>query len=195
MVRAAPVAEETHNNNFSSGVAGRYAYALFELARDVGAVDIVQNDLDRVSDMLASSVDFQRLINSPLFSTDEQVKAVTALLDRAGLKGLAANFIKLVAAKRRLFALPGMMRSYRAFVAQSKGIVNAEIRLAAKPSDAVMNDIKATLKSVAGGEVDTKVIIDPSIIGGIVVKIGSKMVDASLKTKLNSLRLTMKEAR
>jgi F-type H+-transporting ATPase subunit delta len=193
------VAEENHNNNFSSGVAGgvasRYASALFELARDAGSVDNVQRDLDRLNAMLVSSPEMQRLISSPLLSADEQGKAVTALLDRSSIKGLAANFVKLVAAKRRLSALPGMMRSYNAFVAQSKGIVNAEIRLAAKPSDAVMNDIKATLRDVAGSEVDTKVVIDPAIIGGIVVKIGSKMVDASLKTKLNSLRLAMKEAR
>lgn len=116
-------------------------------------------------------------------------------LDRAGISGLAANFIKLTADNRRLFALPGMIRAYREKVRESKGIIRAEVRVAEKPSDAVIEDIKASLRDVAKSEIDLDLHIDPSLIGGIVVKMGSRMVDASLRTKLNSIRLAMREAR
>ncbi len=176
-----------------SGVAGRYATALFELATEAKAVDAVSADLDSFSAMIAESADLRRLIESPAFSAQDQVSAITALLAKAGISGLAANFIGLVASKRRLFALPGMIRAYRAKVAEAKGIVSAEVTLAEAPSAAQLKDITATLKEVAGKDVDVSVKIDPAIIGGLVVKMGSRMVDASLKTKLNSIRLAMKE--
>lgn len=176
-----------------SGVAGRYATALFELATEAKAVDAVATDLDSFSAMIAESADLQRLIGSPAFSAQDQVSAVTALLAKAGISGLAANFIGLVASKRRLFALPGMIRAYRARVAEAKGIVSAEVTLAEEPSAAQLKDITATLKGVAGQDVALSVKIDPAIIGGLIVKMGSRMVDASLKTKLNSIRLAMKE--
>lgn len=176
-----------------SGVAGRYATALFELATEAKTVDAVATDLDSFSAMIAESADLQRLIGSPAFSAQDQVAAVNALLAKAGIAGLAANFISLVASKRRLFALPGMIRAYRAKVAEAKGIVSAEVTLAEEPSAAQLKDITATLKDVAGQDVALSVKIDPAIIGGLVVKMGSRMVDASLKTKLNSIRLAMKE--
>jgi F-type H+-transporting ATPase subunit delta len=176
-----------------SGVAGRYATALFELATEAKAVDAVAADLDSFSAMIAESADLQRLIESPAFTAQDQVAAVNALLAKAGISGLAANFIGLVASKRRLFALPGMIRAYRAKVAEAKGIVSAEVTLAEEPSAAQLKDITATLKEVAGQDVALSVKIDPAIIGGLVVKMGSRMVDASLKTKLNSIRLAMKE--
>lgn len=178
-----------------SGVAGRYALALFELARDENVLDRVSGDLDSFDRMVAESDDLARLIRSPVFTSEQQIGAIETIMSRAGIGGLAANLVRLLAAKRRLFVLPEMTRGYRALVARSKGIVPAEIRLAEQPSPAVMDEIKSALRDLAGSEVDVSVKIDPSLIGGVVVKVGSRMVDASLKTKLNSIRIAMKEAR
>jgi F-type H+-transporting ATPase subunit delta len=178
-----------------SGVAGRYASALFELARDQRAVDAVAGDLDRFDALIRESSDLQRLVRSPVFTAEEQGKAVGAILDQAGIGGLAGNFIRLVTTNRRLFALPDMIRGYRKLVAESKGIVRAEVRLAEPPSDRVLNDIKAALREVANAEVDVDVKVDPNLIGGMVVQMGSRMVDASLRTRLNAIRLAMREVR
>jgi F-type H+-transporting ATPase subunit delta len=178
-----------------AGVAARYASALFELARDERALDEVSGNLERFDGLLKESADLRRLVRSPVFSGTEQAAAVGAILDRAGSTGLAANFIKLTAANRRLFALPDMIRSFRSLVRTSKGIVRAEVRVAERPSDAVIEEIKASLRDVARSEVDLDLTVDPSLIGGLVVKIGSRMVDASLRTKLNGIRLAMREAR
>ncbi|GJE28394.1 F0F1 ATP synthase subunit delta [Methylobacterium organophilum] len=178
-----------------AGVAGRYALALFELARDERQVDSVAADLDRFDSLLKESADLRRLVKSPAFSAEEQTAAVTAVLAKAGISGLASNFIKLSASNRRLFALPDMIRAFREKVRESKGVVRAEIRVAEKPSDALIEEIKTALREVAGAEVDLDLHVDPSLIGGLVVKIGSRMVDASLRTKLNSIRLAMREAR
>ncbi|UMY15586.1 F0F1 ATP synthase subunit delta [Methylobacterium organophilum] len=178
-----------------AGVAGRYALALFELARDERQVDSVAADLDRFDYLLKESADLRRLVKSPAFSAEEQTAAVTAVLAKAGISGLAANFIKLSASNRRLFALPDMIRAFREKVRESKGVVRAEIRVAEKPSDALIEEIKIALREVAGAEVDLDLHVDPSLIGGLVVKISSRMVDASLRTKLNSIRLAMREAR
>jgi F-type H+-transporting ATPase subunit delta len=176
-----------------SGVAGRYAGALFEAASDAGAMDTVGADLGRFKAMIGESSDLANVIASPVFTAEQQVAAVTALLGRVQIAGLAANFIKLVASKRRLFALPGMIDSYLALVADAKGIVGAQVTLAETPSARQLDDIRAALNDVAGKQVAVDVTVDPAIIGGLIVKMGSRMVDASLKTKLNSIRLAMKE--
>ncbi len=178
-----------------SGVATRYAFALFDLARDERAVDAVAADLDRFGALIAESDDLKRLIRSPVFTSDEQQRAVDAILAKAGIGGLAANFVRLVAGKRRLFALPDMIRAFRGLVAEAKGIVRAEVTLAQAPSDAAMADIKAALKEVAKAEIALDVRIDPNLIGGLIVKIGSRMVDASVRSKLNAIRLSLNEAR
>jgi F-type H+-transporting ATPase subunit delta len=178
-----------------SGVAGRYASALFDLARDQRAMDAVGSDLDRFDALLRESPDLQRLVRSPVFTAEEQGKAIGAILDQAGLGGLAGNFIRLVTANRRLFALPDMIRAYRKLVAVAKGIVRAEVRVAEPPSDRVLDDIRAALRDVAKSEVDVDVKVDPALIGGIVVQMGSRMVDASVRTKLNAIRLAMREVR
>jgi len=179
----------------TSGVAGRYASALFELAQDQGAVDAVAADLDRFDALIRESPDLQRLVRSPVFTSEEQGRAVGAILDKAGVGGLAGNFIRLVAANRRLFALPDMVRAYRQRVAQAKGIVRAKVRVAEPPSERVVGEIKAALRDVAKAEVDLDVKVDPSLIGGLIVQLGSRMVDASLRTRLNAIRLAMREAR
>jgi F-type H+-transporting ATPase subunit delta len=178
-----------------SGVAGRYASALFDLAREQRAIDAVSADLDRFDALLRDSQDLQRLVRSPVFSAEEQERAIAAILGKTGIGGFAANFIRLVASNRRLFALPDMIRAYRELVADHKGIVRAQVTLAEQPSDRVLSDITSALRDVAKAEVDLDIRIDPSLIGGLVVKMGSRMVDASLRTKLNSIRLAMKEVR
>ena len=155
----------------------------------------VAGDLDAFDALIRESDDLRRLIRSPVFSAEAQEKAVTAILERAGIRGLAQNFIRLVAGNRRLFALPDMIRGFRALVAKSKGIVQAEVRLAEQPSERVLGEIKSALRDVAKAEIDLDVKIDPALIGGLVVRIGSRMVDASLRTKLNAIRLAMREAR
>lgn len=178
-----------------SGVARRYASALFELARDERAMDPILQDLNAFDALIDSSPDLQRLVRSPVFTAEEQVRAVDAIIEKAGIGSLAANFIRLVASNRRLFALPPMIRAFRALVAEAKGVVSAQVRLAEQPSAKILDDIKAALRDVAKADVDVDVKIDPALIGGLVVQMGSRMVDASLRTKLNHIRLAMKEVR
>jgi F-type H+-transporting ATPase subunit delta len=179
-----------------SGMAGRYANALFELALDNKAVDAVKKDLDQFDALVADSTDLNRLVRSPVFGADEQLKALSAILTKAGIAGLAANFLRVITTNRRLFAVHDMIRAYRALVARHKGEVTAQVTVAEKLSDKNIDALKGALKSVTGGkDIDLDVIIDPAIIGGLVVKVGSRMVDSSLRTKLNSIKLAMKEAR
>jgi F-type H+-transporting ATPase subunit delta len=178
-----------------SGMAGRYATALFELANESNAVEQVQSDLKAFEALLASSPDLMRLVRSPVFSADEQARALDAVLDKASISGIAKNFLRVVAANRRLFAVDQIIRGFHARVARHKGEVTAEVTVAEQLNDARMNDIRDALKQVTGKDVQVDVTVDPSIIGGLKVKLGSRMVDASLRTKLNSIKFAMKEAR
>ena len=179
-----------------SGMAGRYAAALFELALDSKAVDAVKKDLDQFDALVASSTDLNRLVRSPVFDADEQLKALSAILAKAGIKGLAANFLRVITTNRRLFAVRNMIRGYRALVARHKGEVTAQVTVAEKLSDKNLDALKGVLKSITGGkDIDLDVNVEPAIIGGLIVKVGSRMVDSSLRTKLNSIKLAMKEAR
>ena len=177
-----------------SGVSGRYATALFELARDEKSIDAVKADLDRFDTMLAESADLKRLVRSPVFSADAQSKALTAVLERAGISGIAANFLKVLTANRRLFAVSDVVRAFRALVAKFRGEATADVTVAETLSDRNLDALKTALKSVTGKDVALNVKVDPSIIGGLVVKLGSRMVDSSLRTKLNSIKHAMKEA-
>ena len=176
-----------------SGIAGRYATALFELALDNDAVDAVRTDLDRFDGLVAESEDLRRLVRSPVFSADAQGKALGAVLDRAGIGGLTAKFLKVITANRRLFAVREMTRAYRALVARHHGEVSAQVTVAEPLSDAHRSAITDALKSVTGKDVGLDVKVDPAIIGGLVVKLGSRMVDTSLRTKLNAIKHAMKE--
>jgi F-type H+-transporting ATPase subunit delta len=176
-----------------SGMAGRYATALFELALEGSAVDAVKTDLDRFDALIADSADLARLVRSPVFTADEQAKALTAVLDKAGISGISAQFLKVVTSNRRLFAVRDMIRGYRALVARHKGEVTAQVTLAEQPSAAHLDAIKQALTAVAKKDVQVDVKVDPAIIGGLVVKLGSRMVDSSLRTKLNAIKHAMKE--
>ena len=178
-----------------SGMAGRYATALFELARETNALDQVQTDLAAFETLVASSPELRRLLRSPVFGADEQARALDAVLDRAGISGVARNFLRVVAANRRLFAALQIIRGYKALVARHKGEVTAEVTVAQPLNDARLNEIRDALRQVTGKDVKVNVDVDPSIIGGLKVKLGSRMVDASLRTKLNTIKFAMKEAR
>mgnify|MGYP002084420477 FL=1 len=179
-----------------SGMAGRYVRALFELALDAKTVDAVKADLETFDRMVGESADLNRLVRSPVFGAEERSRALAAVLDKAGIGGLAANFLKFVTSNRRLFAVRDMIRDFRKLVAQWKGEVSAEVTAAEKLSDAHLEELKNALKSVTGGKaVDLNVKLDPAIIGGLMVKLGSRMVDSSLRTKLNAIKHAMKEAR
>ena len=177
-----------------SGVSGRYATALFELARDGKSIDAVKADLDKFDAMLSESADLKRLVLSPVFAADTQLRALSAVLDRAGIAGVAANFLKVLTSNRRLFAVADVIRAFRALVAKFKGEASAEVTVAEPLSDKNLDALKAALKTVSGKDVTLNVKVDPSIIGGLVVKLGSRMVDSSLRTKLNSIKHAMKEA-
>ncbi|MDP1865332.1 F0F1 ATP synthase subunit delta [Bradyrhizobium sp.] len=177
-----------------SGVSGRYATALFELARDEKSIDAVKADLEKFEAMLADSIDLKRLVRSPVFSAGEQSRALAAVLDKAEISGVAARFLKVLTANRRLFAVTDVIRAFRALVARFKGEATADVTVAEKLSDKNLDALKTALKSVTGKDVALNVNVDPSIIGGLVVKLGSRMVDSSLRTKLNSIKHAMKEA-
>ena len=177
-----------------SGVSGRYATALFELARDEKSIDAVKADLDQFDALLAESDDLKRLVRSPVFSADAQLKALSAVLDKAGITGIAANFLKVLIRNRRLFAVSDVIRAFRALVAKFKGEATADVTVAERLSDRNLDALKTALKSVTGKDVALNVNVDPAIIGGLVVKLGSRMVDSSLRTKLNSIKHAMKEA-
>ncbi|MFM9974443.1 MAG: F0F1 ATP synthase subunit delta [Beijerinckiaceae bacterium] len=177
-----------------SGIAGRYASALFDLASDARATASVAADLSRFDALVAGSDELLRLVKSPVFSADEQVRAVAAVMDKAKIGGLAANFIKLVASKRRLFAIRDMVSAYHALADARAGVVKAEVVVAEALSDKNRKAVVEALRGVTGKTVTVVEKVDPSIIGGIIVKMGSRMVDSSVRTKLNSLKVAMKEA-
>jgi F-type H+-transporting ATPase subunit delta len=176
-----------------SGVAERYAGSLFELAVESGAVAAVERDLAAFEAMLADSDDLARLIASPVFSSDEQSRAMSAIVGRAGFGALTANFLRVVAQNRRLFAVPGMIRAFRAIAAEHRGEVSAEVTSAHALTPAQTTELKAALKAVAGKDVTISVTVDPALLGGMVVRLGSRQIDTSLRTKLNSLKLALKE--
>jgi F-type H+-transporting ATPase subunit delta len=176
-----------------SGMAGRYATALFELAREERAIDGVKADLDRFDALIAESPDLMRLIRSPVFSAEQQSKALAAVLERAGIGGLTAKFLLVVTANRRLFAVRAILKDVRALVARHRGEVTADVTLAEQPDDRQLAAIKDALQAVTGKNVQVAVQVEPSIIGGLIVKLGSRMVDSSLRTKLRSIKHAMKE--
>jgi F-type H+-transporting ATPase subunit delta len=176
-----------------SGVPGRYAAALFELALEGKALDDVAGELNRLTALIDGSEDLARLVKSPVFSAEQHMRAMAAVLDKAGIKGLTANFVGLVAQNRRLFVLPDMIRAYNALLARHRGEVGAEVTSAQPLGDAQIKALKAVFKSSIGRDVNLTARVDESLLGGLVVKVGSRMVDTSLKTKLDNLQIAMKE--
>ncbi|HWD59089.1 MAG TPA: F0F1 ATP synthase subunit delta [Stellaceae bacterium] len=175
-----------------SGLAERYAAALFELADERHALDEVAGDLRELRAMLTGSADLTRLVRSPVLTRAEQGKAMAAIAQDAKLSKLTADFVGVVAGNRRLFAVPAMIEAYLAKLAERRGEVTAEITAAQALSEAQQNSLIDQLRRVVGSRVAIDVTIDPSLLGGLVVKIGSRLVDGSLKGQLQRLQLSMK---
>ncbi len=176
-----------------TGIAGRYATALFDLAREAGQLDAVEADLDRIAAMMTMSADLVRLVRSPVISREEQSRALAAVLDRAGVGDLVKKFIGVVAENRRLFALRDMIRDFERLLAKHRGELAAQVVSAAPLSDAQAAELEATLAEGLGQKVKMEAVVDESLIGGLVVRIGSRMIDSSLRTKLQKLKFAMKE--
>lgn len=180
------------DTSVATGIAGRYAKALFEMANEQKALDQVRDDLAQVQALLDESEDLRRVVLSPVLDRTQQGKAMLAVLDAAGISSLVRNFIGVVAQNRRLFALSPMIRTYNALLAEFRGEVVAEVTSATALSDAQQEKIAATLKGAMGRDINIETRVDESLIGGMVVRVGSRMVDFSLATKLQGLRLAMK---
>jgi F-type H+-transporting ATPase subunit delta len=176
----------------TSGLADRYAAALFDLADERRLLDAVAGDLRELRTMLDESGDLVRLLRSPVVSRAEQGKAIAALSERAGLSGLTRDFLGLVAKNRRLFAVPAMIEAYLKKLAERRGEVTAEVTVAQPLNEARQAALTEQLRRAVGARVAVDIRIDPGLLGGMIVKIGSRMVDASLNSRLQRLRLAMK---
>lgn len=179
---------------FVSGVTGRYASALFDLARERKVTDLVAEGLARFATLVNLNSDMARFVRSPALSTAEQLRALGALLPRIEVDGLAAQFIKMVASKRRLFGISGMIDDFNKLNDAAKGVTRAQVTVAQPLSDANLASLKAELAKISGSnKVDLNVKVDPAIIGGLIVQLGSRMVDGSLRTRLTTIHQRMKE--
>lgn len=180
------------DETMTASVAGRYASALFELAQEQRIVPQVEGDLTAFKALLDDSADLRSFVRSPVLSTDDQVRALSAVLARAGISGITANFLTLVARNRRLFVVGDMVTAFKAIAARARGEVSAEVASAVPLSDAQTAALQAELAAMAGRTVVLTTKVDPSLLGGLVVKMGSRMIDSSLKTKLASLGVALK---
>ena len=177
-----------------SGLAERYAAALFELADERRMLDEVASDLRQLRAMLAASADLARLVRSPILTRGEQGKAIAALAERAGFTPLVRDFLAVVARNRRLFAVPAMIEAYLRNLAERRGEVTAEVTAALPLSEGQLGLLSEQLRRSVGRRVSLEVKVDPGLIGGMVVKLGSRMIDGSVKSKLQRLQLAMKGA-
>jgi F-type H+-transporting ATPase subunit delta len=175
-----------------TGLGGRYANALFELAHEAKALDAVADDLTRIEAMLAESADLRRLVTSPVLTREEQGRAMGAVLTAMGAHGLTRRAVGLMAQKRRLFVLKDVILAYRRLLAARRGEVAAEVISARALAKVQAEEIAAALKSALGREVSVETRVDPALIGGLIVRVGSRMIDNSLSTKLRRLQFAMK---
>lgn len=183
-----------NDDPISDSVAGRYASAFFDLAKGAGSVPAIEGNLAGLRKLIDESVDFRRVIESPVFTGDEQAKVVEVVLSQLGISGLTANFLNLIAKNGRLAALPSIISAFSALAAKDRGEVTAEVSSAVALTDEQIATLKQSLKASVGKDVTLASKVDPSLIGGLVVKIGSRMIDSSLKTKLSNLKLALNAA-
>jgi F-type H+-transporting ATPase subunit delta len=176
-------------------IADRYSAALFALAEEKAAFEAVESDLKALKSMLAESADLTRLVGSPVISRRDQGAAIVALAEKAGWQILTRNFLGLLAKNRRLFAVSGIIDAFLARLAAQRGEVTAQVTTAKALTAAQKKSLSAALKKSVGKDVALDVTVDPSLLGGLIAKVGSKMVDASLKTKLQQLTLALKGVR
>ena len=182
-------------SSFVSGLAGRYASALFELTEEAGVLDAVADDLDSLVAMMAESEDLGRLLRSPVLAREDQARAMAALAEKAEMHEITRRFLGLVAHNRRLFALAAMIDAFRALLAHHRGELTAEVAAAKELSPSQMKALAAGLARAMGREVKVALKVDDGLIGGLVVRLGSRMIDASIRTKLERLELAMKGVR
>ena len=179
--------------SISSGIAARYATAVFETAREEKSLKKLEADLASLEAVLADSEDFRNLIGSPIYSRQQMTDAVAALAKKMGLTKLMANTLGLMATNRRLFVLPQLVVALNKLIADEKGEVAAEVTAAKALTKAQQDALAKTLKAAVGKDVNVKLAVDESLIGGLVVKVGSKMIDTSIRSKLANLQNAMKE--
>lgn len=179
--------------SFVAGVSGRYATALFGLAQDNAAIDAVAGDMDGLSAAIEQSQDLRNLIRSPLVSREDQTKGIVAIAEKAGFNTFTRKFLGLVASKRRLFFLPQMIKDFSKLVSVARGEINAEVTSAAPLSASQLTLVNQALADAVGQDVKLRTIVDESLLGGLVVKVGSRMIDNSVKTKIQNLKVAMKE--
>lgn len=175
-----------------SDLPGRYASALLDLADERKALDEVADDLKNLRALISESEDLRRLLGSPIFSREDQRKAMAALMERLGTGDLTRRFVLVVADNHRLFALPAMIEAYITELAQRRGEITAEVTAARSLSDTQQTALLEALRSAVGSKVQLDLKVDPALIGGLIVKVGSRMIDSSLRSKLQRLQLAMK---
>jgi F-type H+-transporting ATPase subunit delta len=178
----------------SNEAAGRYASALFDLAEDAGSIDAVARDAAALRAMLDQSEDLRRLAESPAFSAEQKQAALLAVAERAGFHALLARFLGVLAANRRARDITRVLDAFAALVAEHRGVTIAEVAAARPLSAAQTKALAEALKAAVGRDVEIKIAVKPEILGGLVVQVGSRMFDSSLKTKLEGLKAAMKGA-
>lgn len=179
--------------SISTSIAGRYATAVYEIAKDGDAVKALETDLDALQGALGDSEDFRALIHSPIYSREEQGAAIQALAKKMKLSGTMASTLALMAQNRRLFVLPQLVSTLRDVIAAEKGEVTADVISAKALTKTQAEKLAKTLKASTGKTVTLNSTVDESLIGGLIVKVGSRMIDTSIRSKLNSLQNVMKE--
>jgi len=179
--------------SISAGIAGRYAAAVFSLAQEDDQLQALENDVDALESALSDSDDLRAMVMSPVYSRAQQQAAISAVAKKMDLSGAMANTLALMGSKRRLFVLPQLIAQLRSMIADEKGEVTAEIRTAQPLSDAQAEKLAKMLAKQVGKSVKIETTVDESLIGGLVVKVGSRMIDTSIRAKLANLQNAMKE--
>jgi len=191
-VLVSPGVPQLATNTAVSIIANRYATALFELADDQSRLDEVAADLTRLVSSIDESQDLQQLVRSPILNRKDQGKAMTSVLEAMEVGELTKNFVGLIAQNRRLFALTDMVKGFLDELARRRGEVTAEVTAARSLSESQVAALQETLQRSLGGKISISHEVDPTLIGGMVVKVGSRMVDTSLRTQLNKIQIAMK---
>ena len=179
--------------SISSGIAERYAVAAFDLARDGGDIELLAADIDALAVALQVSDDFAELIHSPIYTRSQQGDAVAAIAKKMKLSATVTNLLRLMASNRRLFVLPQLLALIRSLIAEDKGEVTADVTAASAMSKAQQEKLASSLKKSIGKDVKINMAVDEKLIGGLIVKVGSKMIDTSIASKLANLQNAMKE--
>ncbi|MDO5704565.1 MAG: F0F1 ATP synthase subunit delta [Paracoccus sp. (in: a-proteobacteria)] len=182
-----------HSASISQSIAGRYAQAVFDIAREGGDLDKLASEIDDLNNVLKDSDDLRDMIASPLYSRDQQAQAIGAVAQKMGLGATLANTLQLMAQNRRLFVLPHLVLRLRDMIAEARGEVTADVTSAVALTDEQKQRLTDTLAEKSGKKVKLNTRVDEGLIGGMIVKLGSQMIDSSVRSKLASLQNAMKE--